>query len=353
MATVSTWQPARRLLGASGVRMFRASIAVVLVGAAAPPAAALSPGTHREILEAACAEAGLPYQFCRRAGRANFETDFREWTSMAAHAQREPGQARCTAADASAERLDGLGRSFVGAVAIADYETAADELGRALHTLQDECAHHGMTNHEHAFYSMAQTCGAGDVSPDVQPMAIACATARTREVMAHVAAALADADRDAMGYVCRDDRDGSTDFDCAEATLPSPVTGCQFLAEHKHWDGVDSTWDGAVVGAALFDAFVGGLAYAPASTSVCAGDEDAIDPPSPRADVTDRDVGCLLTDIGCLGRADDPLDGDDGDPYDDDDGAGCRGSRGGTGTLVAFLLVVFLIKIGRDRGDAR
>lgn len=323
--------------------------AAVLVGASAGPASALAPAKHRAILESACAEAGLPYELCRRAGRAAYETDYREWLTLAAHAQREVGQDRCPAADAAADRLDQLGLAIVDAANRGDYGTAADELGRAIHTLQDECAHHGMTNPEHAFYSMEQTCGDGDTSPDVQPAAIACATARTRDVMRTVATALATADRYAMNRVCSDyaggGDGGNQDTTCAQAVLPTPVMGCHFLAEHRQWDGTDTTWDGAIVGPALVAAFTDGLSGVATSHAVCAGDDRAIDPPAPHPTVTDRDVGCALTDVGCLGRADDPLDG--GADDDGDGGAGCRSSHGGTHSLVAVALVIVLIGLGR------
>jgi hypothetical protein len=329
-------------------RLLQLPLAAAVVAATAGPSWALAPGKHRAILEAACSEAGLPYELCRRAGRADYETDYREWNSLAAHAQRERGQDRCPAADAAQARLDQLGRSIVESAAVADYERVADDLGRAIHTLQDECAHHGMTNPEHAFYSMKQTCSSGEHSPDVQPEAIACATSRTREAMWFVADALAGGNRAAMDSVCSiglggGGEGGDQDTTCATAVLPTPSMGCRFLAEHKNWDGVDSTWNGGIVGSELFDAFVAGLTGVPASTTVCRGDDHAIDPVSPRPDVTDREVGCLLTDIGCLGRADDP--GEDGEPHDDGDDVGCQGGRG-VGGLVVLVLLVGLIRSG-------
>lgn len=322
----------------------------VVVGASAGPAIALAPAKHRAILEAACAEVDLPYEFCRRAGRADYETDYREWLTLAAHAQREVGQDRCSAADAAADRVEELGLAVADAANRGDYGAAADQLGRAIHTLQDECAHHGMTNPEHAFYSMEQTCGEGDTSPDIQPAAIACATTRTRDVMRTVAAALASADRYAMDRVCEGygggGDGGNQDTTCAQAALPTPVMGCHFLAEHRDWDGTDTAWDGATVGPALVAAFTDGLAGGAASRSVCAGDDRAIDPPSPHADVTDRDVGCALTDIGCLGRADDPNDGADDAP----DTGGCHSGRDGVHSLVAAAILIVLVGgVGRQR----
>jgi hypothetical protein len=116
--------------------------------------------------------------FCRRIGREAFETDYHEWEDLTAHAQRYLGQERCSAADAVLTRIDTLARMAITKIRSRDQEGAAIAIGRALHTLQDECSHQGMTNEEHSFYSLTQTCEHADVSPDIQPAAIACADKR-------------------------------------------------------------------------------------------------------------------------------------------------------------------------------
>jgi hypothetical protein len=287
----------------TAVRTMRIRLLLLPLVLASSPAWALKPSKHRELAEAACNAQKLPSAFCERMGQQVFETDYQEWTTPAAHAQRELGQDRCEAADDAAIRVRTFGRDLVSDAHAGKYEDAAVALGRAIHTLQDECAHHGMTNEEHAFYSMEDMCGDDvDVSPDTQPNAISCAESRTNDAMAEVAAALADVRWSGVDYICRDSNDQDS---CQLASLPSPFQACDFLALHKNWDGTDSTWNGDVVGPALVDAFehglVGDIAYVP----VCAA-PGAIDPIAPHPLVTDRETGCTLTDIACFGKADAP-----------------------------------------------
>lgn len=285
---------------------------------------ALKPSKHRELAEAACAAQRLPAAFCERMGQQVFETDYLEWTNPTAHAQRALGQPSCAAADAAAVRVHDLAAATITTAHANDYEGAAIALGRAIHTLQDECAHHGMTNEEHAFYSMEDTCGDdGNVSPDTQPLAIACATSRTNDAMAAAAAALADVRWSGIDYLCRDADNKDT---CELASLPSPFQACDFLALHKDWDGTDSTWNGDVVGPALVASFNAGLTGA-SSQSVCAG--ASIDPVAPHALVTNRDTGCTLTDIACFGKADAPGAAADAS-------SGCN-AVGSPGLLLALL----------------
>ena len=310
------------------VRTMRIRLLVLPLVLVASPAWALKPSKHRELAEAACAAQNLPSTFCERMGQQVFETDYQEWTTPSAHAQRALGQPRCEAADAASTRVHDLAAAAVIAAHADDYEAAAIALGRAIHTLQDECAHHGMTNEEHAFYSMEDTCGDDvNVSPDTQPLAIACATSRTNDAMAAAAAALADVRWSGIDWLCRDADNKDT---CELASLPSPFQACDFLALHKDWDGTDSTWNGDVVGPALVASFDAGLtgASSVSAPSVCAS--GSIDPLAPHALVTNRDTGCTLTDIACLGKADAP-----GAAADTSSG-GCN-AVGSPGLLLALL----------------
>ena len=288
------------------VAMLRWLIVLPLVGVSAP-AWALKPGKHRDLAETACAAQHLPDAFCRRMGQEAYQTDYEEWDRLAAHAQRERGQARCDAADAALARVDQLARAVVADAHAARFDEAAAELGRVVHTLQDECAHHGITNEEHAYYSLDQTCTGDQVSPDVQAEAIACADARTQRAFAAVAAALADVSWNGVDYICRDSENRDS---CAAASLPSPVMVCDFLALYADWDGGDSSWNGAIVGPELETVFAAALAGEQTSRSACAGDPRAIDPLAPRAMVSTKDLTCTLTEIACLGK----VDGEDGDP---------------------------------------
>lgn len=316
--------------------MNRWQLLLPLVAIAWPGSAwALKPAKHRELAQAACAAERLPDAFCRRMGKAVYETDYREWTDLATHAQTPRGGDRCTAADAAAARLDALGRDIVAEVARGDAETAAIDLGRALHTLQDECAHHGMTNEEHAFYSLTQTCTGDAVSPDIQPEAIACADDRTRRAMHDTALALAGTSWPGLDALCADSENRDT---CQAAATPTPLQACDFLALYKDWSGTDSTWNGDVVGAALEAAFAGALRGDPLTRTACGGDPHAIDPASPRPPVINHDLSCAFTSVSCLGKVDDGGD----DPYGapPTTGGGC--SVGGGAGLVAALAAIVL-----------
>ena len=263
---------------------------------------------------------GLPSAFCRRMGVAVYEVDYREWTDLAAHAQRERGHDRCTAADAAMARIDRLARAMVADAHTRDFEKAAVDLGRALHTLQDECAHHGMTNEEHAYYSLYQLCTSEQTSPDVQADAIACADSRTRSAIAVAAAALVDVRWDGVEYICRDSENNDS---CATAVLPTPGMACDFLKLHSAWDGRDSRWNGDIVGGALGQTFSAAAAGETTSRSICSGDVTAIDPVASHSMVADTSGGCTLSTIACLGKVDDDQARDE-----DAAGGGCTAAPG-------------------------
>jgi MYXO-CTERM domain-containing protein len=304
---------------------------------AATPAWALEPGKHRSIAEKACADVHLPDAFCHRMGQEVYQTDYREWTTLSAHAQRELGEDRCTAADAAMKRVDKLARDVIAYTRGGDFDSGAAALGRAIHTLQDECAHHGMTNQEHAYLSLTQACTDQTTSPDVQPAAIQCAQARTREAFAALATALADTRWDYVERICQDYDNRDT---CQTAALPTPFMACDFLAEHDDWDGEDSRWNGDLVGPALVAAFEGGLRGDASPAPICGSDEKAIDPVAPHPLVTNREAGCNLIDITCLGKVDDP------GTSSADTGGGC--STGGGGGGMPGLIVLAAL-FGRRR----
>jgi hypothetical protein len=324
------------------VTRMRVGLGVVgVVGVASLGAAgeawALKPAKHRELAERACHDAGLPDAFCRRIGKQVFETDYLEWTDLAAHAQRAAGEDRCTAADAALARVGTLARDAIADVRAGSHEQAAIDLGRALHTIQDECAHHGMSNEEHAFLSMRQTCEGENVSPDTQPAALACAERQTRVVMQAAATALAGTHwPNDLYMICRDDDNADS---CSRASLPSPLMACDFLALHDDYDGEDSTWHAQLVGEALVAAFRAGLAGESSTRTACANGPSSIDPTSPHASESSEQPGCSLVSIGCLGKAD--TDGNV-DPYGEDISAtgGCSTTSGNAGLLIGLLAFV-------------
>jgi len=317
----------------------------LLVLLASTNAWALKPQKHRDLAEASCKRAGLNSTFCHRMGKAVFETDANEWDDLSAHAQTPRGGDRCSAAQASADRLDTLGRQLVAEAHAGKLEDAAVDLGRAIHTLQDECAHHGMTNEQHSYFSLEQTCGDQDVSPDIQPDAIACAAARTDAVFAAVVPALAGTNWYYASGLCEspfnNDHGNANQDGCAQAALPTPWEACDFLALHDEWNGIDSKWNSDVVGPALIAAFFNGLHDQPYTHAICSTPH-AIDPHQPAPQVTAPVESCTLTDIGCFGKVDGADDNPNVDPYGDPfetpaGGGGCDGGAGGAGWLTALL----------------
>ncbi|MBP6632211.1 MAG: hypothetical protein KA297_22515 [Kofleriaceae bacterium] len=311
-----------------------AALVVAAVLAPARPAAALTPWHHRQVTLAACSDAGLPNGFCLRAGQAAHDTDLHEWDVPAAHAQRAVGQGRCAAATAAVDRTAQLSARLVAVARAGDGDGAAVVLGRLLHTVQDECAHHGMTNPQHAHLSILDVCTGGEHSPDETPEAAACASTRTAEVMALAAAALAEAPAGPLRDVCIDGEGGAT---CERVTLPSPLQACDFLGEHDAWDGADTRWDGAVVGPALVRATAAGLrAQAP---SWRCDDDAALAPPgtSPPASVPAEAEVCRRLELACLGKVDEAGAG----PGQDEISAGCRAGNGG-GPGAAWMLGLVL-----------
>ncbi len=324
----------------------------VMVVLFASNAHALKPDKHAAITTDSCNAVGLPQDFCTRAATEDYDTDNREWNDLSAHAQISDGQTACDAADAAALRVWTLGdqlRQSLAAVAASPSQDnvaqAGAALGRALHTLQDDCAHHGMPNPQHAWWSLDDYCNGTTLSPDVQDAALESARTETEAVMPLVATAIADAGAaDSLGTLsCAtscDDRDG-----------PTYLEQCDFIGEASTWDGIDRRWNNDVAVPALRAAFAAGLAGEPAPASICGGDETVMSPATsaPVVDVSGGTPSCVKAHVLCLGKA----DGGDGGPFADDPApasGGCAAgdSRGGALALLASLLVVV-----RRRGQVR
>ncbi|MCC7539774.1 MAG: hypothetical protein IT379_26360 [Deltaproteobacteria bacterium] len=359
-------------------------LAVVALAALLAPssiASALSPSAHRDLACDACRDATLPRSFCDAVASAAYSTDAREWEDMAAHAQIPEGTSPCDAATASAERERRLGDQIrVGLdqlASTASSEAAAQvatDVGRALHTVQDECAHHGMPNSEHAWLSRSDLCDGTSASPDLQPGAMGCARDATRRVIGLLRAAL-DARGASVGVLdalsCRspiaspDDRGPDP---CTDQVLPGPGQVCDFVVEAHGWDGVDRRWDGAVVGPALEDAFARGLVGdLGSSVRVCELDEVMLPPEraAPVIDVTAGPASCVRMELLCLGKTDDASSffGDEAEASgeaaatDASAGSGCSASpngraagRSGLSTLGLVLgLSSAALRAGRRR----
>jgi hypothetical protein len=248
-----------------------------------------------------------------------------------------------------------LGAEFAQAVRELDVNApsrTAVALGRALHTLQDECAHRGINNLQHAWFSILDECEMPGASPDNRPGAAECARERTRAVMPLVAAALEQMGTERLEAVCP--KSGAGRFgDCDRVSLPGVVGVCEFLDAHDEWDGIDRAWKPGAVATAMTAAFTAPLAGEPLPAAVCAGDGDIAAPPAAPVDVGSLDA-CFKLDLLCLGSID-RGDGASGPPPDDMGGCGVAGRSGPLG-VIAILIAITGVRVShrrRGRGSHR
>jgi hypothetical protein len=338
----------------AGVHRFAVVVALVAVAA---PAHALKPRVHADLARTSCVSAGLPNDFCQRVATEDYNTDADEWDDLVTHAQIDGGQTACDAADKATGRVWLRAfelRAAIDAIARDRSETrvgdAAELVGRVVHTIQDNCAHHGMPNPQHAWFSLGDFCDGTSTSPDVEPAAIECARRETDAVMRSVADAVraSDVSRALADLSCPDDASSSDHGAqqqpiCQRRYLPGPFDACQFLGQAKQWDGVDRTWNNDVVTAALRDAFAAGLAGRDALPGLCRGDERVLSSAAsePMVDVSGGPPSCTRAHLLCFGGA----DGDDS-PFADDpatDDAGCRSTRSPTGAVGLGLIAALAI----------
>jgi hypothetical protein len=195
---------------------------------------------HAQISSDACRGVGLPDKFCNHLKSAVQAVDTEEWDSNTAHAVPMTGEDHCGAARSVSRRLRSIGSEIRIQLenGASDPDAIAKNLGRVLHTIQDNCSHEGMSNPQHAWGTLGDECslgppGRGD--PDQIPAASACATSETREVMASFVRAMrgagvsADQLSDSSGWYW--------------VNYP-PVAGvCSWLEEYSTWDGEDSRWN--------------------------------------------------------------------------------------------------------------
>lgn len=353
-------RPVRSAPGVFRLPVFSAFSLLVML-APASGARALSPSTHRDLARAECVASGLPRRFCDAVASAAYSTDVREWEDMAAHAQIPTGSNPCDAATASAEREQRLGDEIrlelevLSAGASDDAaERVAVALGRALHTVQDECAHAGMPNAEHAWLSRSDLCDGTRSSPDLQPEAAACASEVTRRLVGSFRAALETRALsfwvlDALQCASAAGDDRRWPNPCSDQVLPGPGQLCDFVLEAHGWDGVDRRWDSAIVGPALDDAFARGLAGDSSSVRVCALDEVMLPPErvAPPVDVSAGPVSCVRLELLCLGKTDEAssfFEDEDSEPLAAI-GPGCSAAANGRAG-VPSAPVVFALAIG-------
>jgi uncharacterized protein (TIGR03382 family) len=332
------------------MRPLAGTLTLAAVLAAGTTAHALEQKVHRAITEDACMNAGLPDEFCERLGVEAYDVDAYEWDDLSAHAQPEAWQTSCQGANAALDRLEWLGADVHDRLADlarspteGNAEQVAVQLGRALHTIQDNCAHHGVSNPEHAWFSLSDSCSGTSLSPDVQPGAQACARTETATVMDVFVTEL---------YASGASFDDLSDTPHGWTHWPSRGGVCEFLDGGNGWNGYDTTWNNDIVTPALRDQLVTALYWGAWSTGdVCDGDPDALAPTTYTAHV-DTSAGqsrCLKIKAYCLGKADGASD-DEPPPWDDGTtgdtfaaGGGCSaagGSAGGATLLVLAALVV-------------
>lgn len=280
-------------------------------------AAALDQSKHRAISRDTCAQAAMPWEFCERVGTEAYNVDHFEWSDMSAHAQIDSGagQTACEAANLAADRVNNLAdevrrdlQAFAKGDKNIDATDIATALGRALHTVQDNCAHRGVSNPHHAWLSLSDTCEGTKSSPDTRPEAITCATRETAAVIDAFVIAVDDAGIDP------DDLDDGIDE--GSGHWPSRGEVCEFLNSGNEWNGIDDHWNSAIVVAALRDQFSAGIAGAAASADICGGDPEALaTTPDPAINTSGGQELCFKLDVFCVGKDDSP---DEAPPWVDE-----------------------------------
>lgn len=274
----------------------------LLVGSSAH---ALNQSKHYDITVASCTAAGLPSAFCSAAGAADYDVDANEWNDLSAHSQIPNDSDACTAANNSLWRAFWFGEQIrAAALGIASspsqsgVDTLASDVGRVLHTVQDDCAHAGMPNPQHAWHSLKDTCQGTTESPDIQPAAYACARTETDALFA----GLVDVLHDNGGVVSSLARASGVG-----KSWPAHGDVCDFLASAKTWDGLDRRWDLSIVRPAMTAQLLAALDGASDEQfqRVCATAEDILPRMSdPQLDTSGGAQSCLGVHIYCLGKAD-------------------------------------------------
>lgn len=304
-------------------------------------ASALNQDEHAAVTMSACLGGGLPEAFCARVADEAYNTDHYEFADNTAHAIPYRGDRPCDTFNKVNKRLSDLARTASGAI-ITLRQTPDDAsaqaqlakaLGRALHTIEDNCAHQGMPNEQHAWHSLSDTCEGTSNSPDVQPEAAECAWREARAVFGSV-----DRYFTALGA----DRSQLRPVRVVNK-FPQRAEVCEFLGEWSQWDGVDRRWDNALVSGLItynFDRSLRQLEFSP--PDACTGPIDwRVKDPYPTVDVsTGLDV-CKRVDAYCVGtgKAD---EGDEVPPWNTEDvepSGGCSTGNGNAGLLLALGLL--------------
>ncbi|MGZ3438677.1 MAG: hypothetical protein ACXVDD_04150 [Polyangia bacterium] len=287
----------------------------------ASTAHALNQSKHFDITVQSCSAAGLPTAFCQRVGTEVYDVDANEFNDLSAHSQIPDGSTACDAANASLWRVFWLGGQLRDATVAAGYSASQQEhdaiaqhLGRALHTVQDNCAHSGMPNPQHAWHSLSDTCQGTTESPDVQTPAFACARTETDAIFSAFVDVLHDNGGE-FGQLSNISTDNDKNW-------PAYGDVCDFLGSASSWDGEDRRWDNHVVRPALTAHLVSALYGADSSqfTRLCTGARDGVVPlySDNERDVSGGPQSCLKIHAFCLGKADGDSVSSEPPPYDTD-----------------------------------
>jgi hypothetical protein len=214
-------------------------------------------------------------------------------------------------------------------------------LGKALHTIEDNCAHQGMDNPQHAWFSYKDSCGGTTTSPDAQPAAKACAEREAAAVFAALAQTLDD-----VGLAPTALRTVST-----RTHWPPRASICAVLGEAKLWDGHDRRWNNDIVVPAFRAQLVAALSDPNAQQhAICAGGETlARASYNPVVDVSGSPTSCMKISLYCAftGKAD---EGDEPPPWEQDDHAeagGCNAGRSVGVWWVAFAMIALICRSRR------
>ncbi|HEX8952733.1 MAG TPA: MYXO-CTERM sorting domain-containing protein [Polyangia bacterium] len=331
----------------------------------ASTAHALNQSKHFDVTVASCTHAGLPSAFCNRVGAEVYDVDANEFNDLSAHSQIPVGTTACDAANASLWREFWLGGQVRASILAVGYQPSASangqlaqQLGRALHTVQDNCAHSGMPNPQHAWHSLSDVCRGTTESPDVQTPAYGCAANETDAIFSAFVDVLHDGGADFASLTSVDDE---------EKHWPAYGDVCSFLGSAGDWDGEDRRWDGDVVRAALTDRFVRALNGADSSqfAYVCTGYDNGVERAysDSTRDTSGGAQSCVKIHAFCLGKADGAAPNAEPPPYEANDPAptpataasmhgGCSAAPGAptssAATPLALLIVAFLLLRRRD-----
>lgn len=332
--------------------------AIVALCAAPRVASALSQSKHRDLSVSACWKHGLPSEFCEAVGTAAYNVDHHEWGTLAAHAQQEEGQSKCQAVSSTLGRIRSLAQELRAvSAASAEYDPKlAVALGRLLHTLQDNCAHSGMPNPQHAWLSLSDSCSDSEVSPDAQPEAFACAAGETALAFEAFASVIVvpqpPVDPDHVG--------GPSPY---PQYWPSRSDVCGFLVSAPTWDGVDRRWNNEIVVPLLREQLYTSLVVDPAlpASNPCASGDAALEPVSEPAasDTSHPPEWCTRLDLYCAGKTDSV---DEAPPWESDaapssqdgssGGKGCSlspGAGSARGSALAILIAGMALLVRRRR----